>query len=136
MNLANVMDQVAARLDTITGLRVYEFPPDNLAPPAAWIGYPEGYEFDTTYGRGTDRIANLPVIVAVARVSDRAARDLVGAYVDGAGPASVKQVVESGTYTAFDTVRVTGVTFDILTRGGTDYLAALFMLDIIGPGSA
>jgi len=136
MNLADVMTQVGARLDTIAGLNVFAFPPDNLHPPAAWIGYPEEYTFDETYGRGMDRITNLPVIVVVAKVSDRSARDEVGAYVNGAGAKSVKGVLESGAYSAFHTLRVTGVSFDVLTRGGTDYLAALFTVDIAGQGSA
>lgn len=136
MNLADVMDEVGARLDTIAGLRVFAFPPDSLSPPAAWIGYPEDYTYDETYGRGMDRITNLPVIVVVAKVSDRSARDQVGQYVDGSGAKSVKAVLESGTYTAFHTIRVVSVTFDILTRAGTDYLAALFMIDIAGQGSA
>lgn len=136
MNLDDVMDAVAAQLDTISGLRVFAFPPDSLSPPAAWIGYPEQYDYDATYGRGMDRISNLPLVVAVGKVSDRSARDLVGQYVNGSGAASVKAVLESGAYSAFHTLRVVSVNFDIITRGGTDYLAALFMLDIAGQGSA
>lgn len=136
MNLANVMDEVATQLDTIDGLRVFAFPPDNLNPPAAWLAYPEGYEYDATYGRGMDRITNLGVVVVVAKVSDRSARNQVGAYVDGSGASSVKAVLEAGTYTAFHTIRVTSVIFDVLTVGGTDYLGALFTLDIAGQGSA
>lgn len=136
MNLGDVMDEVAAQLDTITGLRVFAFPPDNLPPPAAWIAYPEGYEYDATYGRGMDRITNLGVVVAVGKVSDRSTRDLVSQYADGTGATSVKAVLQAGTYTAFHTLRVVDVTFDVLTRGGTDYLGALFTLDIAGQGSA
>jgi len=136
MNLADVMDEVAAQLDTIAGLRVFAFPPDSLSPPAAWLAYPSDYTFDATYGRGADEINNLGVVVVVGKVSDRSSRDQVGAYADGSGAKSVKAVVEAGTHTAFDVVRVTGVTFDVVNRGGNDYLAALFMLDIIGPGSA
>jgi hypothetical protein len=136
MNLADVMDEVGTRLDTITGLRVHAFPPDRLSPPAGWVGYPEGYEFDKTYGRGMDRINNLPAVVAVAKVNDRGARDLVGQYVNGSGAKSVKAVLESGTYTAFHTIRVASVNFDVLTVAGDDYLAALFMIDIAGQGSA
>jgi hypothetical protein len=136
MNLADVMDQVGTQLDTIAGLRVHPFPPDRLSPPSAWLGYPEDYEFDKTYGRGMDRINNLPVVVAVAKVSDRKARDLIGVYVNGSGAKSVKAVLEAGTYTAFHTIRVASVNFDILTVGGDDYLAALFLVDIAGQGSA
>ena len=37
MNLADVMDELAARIDTIEGLRVHAFPPDNVAVPAAVV---------------------------------------------------------------------------------------------------
>lgn len=136
MNLGDVMDQVAERLDTIAGLRVFAFPPDNLAPPAAWIAYPAAYTFDATYGRGMDRITDLGVVVAVGKVSDRSTRDLISEYTDGSGAKSVKAVLQGGAYNAFDGLRVTEVTFDVITRGGTDYLAALFTLDIAGKGSA
>jgi hypothetical protein len=135
VNLGDVMDQVAARLDFIDGLRCFAFPPDSLSPPAAWIAYPEAYEYDAAYSRGMDRITNLGVVVAVGKVSDRSSRDLVSQYVDGSGSTSVKAVLESGAYSAFHTLRVTEVTFDTITRGGTDYLAALFTLDIVGQGA-
>ncbi|GAA4681350.1 hypothetical protein [Phytohabitans rumicis] len=141
MNLNDVIEEIGAQVGAIAGLRMFDFPPDNLHPPSAWIGYPEDYTFDKTYGRGSDSINSLPLIVAVARVSDRAGRELVGAYVNGSGATSIKAVVEArnnganGGWAAFDDVQVTGVTFDILTRGGTDYLAALFLLNITGPGS-
>lgn len=134
MNLADVMQAVADRLDTVQGLRVFAYPPDALHPPAAVVTYPETYTFDATYGRGMDQIS-LPLVVVVGRVSDRASRDVIGAYVDGSGTQSVKQVVESGTYTAFDTVRVADVVFDMISIGGTVYLAATFTLDIAGKGA-
>lgn len=135
MNLGDVMGQVADRLAVIDGLRVFAYPPDKLSPPAAWVAYPEGYTYDLTYGRGSDRIANLGVVVAVGAVVDRVSRDRLSEYVNGSGAKSVKAVLESGPYSAFDKLRVVDVTFDVLTRGGTDYLGALFTLDIVGPGS-
>lgn len=136
MNLGDVMDEVAAQLGWIPDLRVFAFPPDTIPPPAAWVAYPAAYTYDLTYGRGMDRITDLGVVVAVGKVSDRSTRDLVSAYADGAGAKSVKAVLQAGSYTAFDGLRVTEVTFDVLTRGGTDYLGALFTLDIAGKGSA
>jgi hypothetical protein len=136
VNLGDVMDEVAAQLGWIPDLNVFAFPPDNLSPPAAWVAYPAGYIFDATYGRGMDRITDLGVVVVVGKVSDSSTRDLVSAYTDGAGARSVKAVLQAGSYTAFDALRVTEVTFDVLTRGGTDYLGALFTLDIGGKGSA
>lgn len=135
MNLGAVMQAVADRIDTITGLRVYAYPPDDVAVPAAIVGYPDTYTFDETYRRGMDRIESLPVVVLVGQVSDRASRDTITQYVKGSGAASIKAVVESGTYTAFDTVRVTGVAFDVVTFAAVDYLGATFTLDIAGQGA-
>lgn len=134
MNLADVMQQVADRLDLIDGLRVSGFPAPKVVPPAAIVSYPDTYDYDATYGRGMDRVT-LPVVVVVGKASDRTARDRLGAYVDGSGPKSVKQVLESGTYAAFHTLRVVSVEFDVVTVGGTDYVAALFDLDIAGSGA-
>jgi hypothetical protein len=128
------MDQVTTRLDTIAGLRCFGYPPDSITPPAAIVTYPEEITFDSTYGRGADTVT-LPVIVAVGKVHDRATRNLVDAYLAGSGAASIKAVIEAGTYTAFDSVRVIRAEFDIVTIGSGDYLAAVFDLDIIGDGA-
>lgn len=134
MNLANVMDEVAAQIDTIAGLRAFGWPRDNVSPPAAIVSYPEDYNFDATYGRGMDRLT-LPVIVVVGRVSDRKARDRLGAYCDGSGTSSIKAVVEAGTYTSLDEVRVTGIEFDAIDIAGVTHVAAAFSLDIAGQGA-
>lgn len=134
MNLAAVMQAISDRLDTIGGLRCFAYPAPKVNPPAAVVSYPDEITFDETYGRGMDQMT-LPVVVVVGKVSDRAARDQIAAYCNGSGASSVKQVLESGTYTAFDVVRVTGVKFDIATIAAVDYLAAVFELDITGHGS-
>lgn len=134
MNLQTVMAQVATQLDTIGGLRVYGFPPDSLLPPAAVVSFPEDLTYDQTYQRGVDRMT-LPVVVVVGKPNDRSTVERLGKYADGSGPASVKAVVEAGTYTAFDEARVMSVEFDVVTIGGTDYMAALFSLDIAGRGA-
>ncbi len=134
MDLAVVMTAIADRLDTITGLRCFAYPPPTLSPPAAVVSYPDTLTFDETYGRGMDRM-DLPVVVVVGKPSDRTARDALAAYCKGSGAASVKAVVESGTYSAFHTVRVKDIEFDVVTIAGVDYMAALFTLDIAGSGS-
>ena len=134
MNLADVMDEVGDQLDTIEGLRVFRYPPDLVVAPAAVVTYPAEYLYDATYGRGSDTM-DLRVIVLVGKVSDRKSRDLIAAYVNGSGPASVKAVLEAGEYTAFDTVRVEGVEFDVIKVAAVEHLAASFTLDITGTGA-
>jgi hypothetical protein len=84
VNLAEVMDEIAARLDTIPGLRVHAYPPPVLHPPAAVVTYPEEYTYDATYGRGTDTM-RLPVIVLVGKIDDRTTRNRIAAWVDSGG---------------------------------------------------
>jgi hypothetical protein len=134
VNVADVMQEIADRLATISGLRVYAFPADDIQPPAAVVTFPGSYVFDQTYGRGSDRL-EMPVVVMVAKPYDRAARANLAPFADGSGASSVKAVVESGTYTTFDSARVTRVDFDVIAVAGIEYLAATFTVDIFGPGA-
>lgn len=93
MNLADVMDELAARIETISGLQVFSFPPDHVSPPTAVVTYPETYTYDETYGRGSDRLT-VPVLVMVGKASDRASKDQLAAYADGSGLKSIKAVIE------------------------------------------
>jgi len=134
MDLAAVMDAIGDRLDTIDGLRVHNYPVGSVTPPAAVVSYPEDYTYDGTYGRGMDRMT-LPVVLVVGKASERTARDRLAIYVNGSGASSVKAVLESGAYTAFDEVRVMSADFDVVRIAATDYIAAVFDLDIAGQGS-
>ena len=135
MDLGAVMQAVADRIDTIPNLQVFAYPPAVVSPPAAIVTYPGTLTYDGTYGRGMDRIPDLTVVVLVGKVSDRASRDNITKWCKGSGANSIKAVVESGTYTAFDTVRVSEVTFDIIAVGAVEHLAATFTLDIAGQGA-
>lgn len=127
------MEEVAVRLRTIAGLRVFAHPVDKVEPPTAIVSLPQ-ITFDMTAGRGSDRF-DLPVILAVGKVVDRAARKNLGPFVKGSGASSVKQVLEAYAPVSFDSVRVQGATPDVITWGGIDYLTYTFTLDIIGNGA-
>lgn len=134
MILLDVMEQLADRLDTIDGLRVHPYPPDAVHPPAAVIT-PRPFSFDSTYGRGSDRIA-LSIMVLVGKVSDRASWVNISKYADGSGAASIKTVAESGTYAAFDTIRITQIErWEITSVAGVEHLTATFTADIVGSGN-
>lgn len=138
MNLADVMQEVADELDTITGLRCFGYPPDKITPPAAIVTYPEDYTYDAAYGRGMDRLT-VPVVVVVGKVSDRQAVKDLGKYADGSGAASVKAVLDAKTtahgWTKCGEVVVKRAVFDLVTIAGSPYLAATFTLDITGAGA-
>lgn len=135
MNLGAVMDEVGAVLGTVSGLRVFDYPPPTLVPPAGVVSYPERVKFDETYGRGMDRIIGLPVLLVEGKANDRAARDRVARWAAGGGDGSIKAVFESHDWVSCDVVTVTECTFDVVQVAGIDYIAALFSLDIAGSGA-
>lgn len=136
MNLANVMDEIAGRLATITGLRVFAYPPADVAPPAAIVSYPEKITFDRTYGRGADVMKGVPIVVLVGKATDRTARDRIGAYADGAGAQSIRALLGAAGWVSCHDVAVVDVDFDVHTVAAVDYLAAIFTCDITGKGSS
>lgn len=136
MNLSEVCAEVAAQLDTISGLRVFAYQPESIVPPAAWVGNPEldGIAYDQTYGRGMDRMT-LPVFICAGLASSRPAQEAIRAYCDGSGARSVKAVLQAGTYTSLHTIRVMTGGVTGVRVAGTDYVGAVFDLDITGQGS-
>lgn len=134
MDLDTVLTELGTQLSTITGLRVYDYPPEDVAVPAVIVAYPSELTFDETYGRGMDRLS-VPVIVVVGKVSERSTRKALVAYCDGSGASSIKAVLESGTYTSFDDLRVESASFGEMTFGNVSYMAANFTVDIAGQGA-
>lgn len=129
------MDDLAARLRSIpTFTAVYAWPERSVIAPAAFIDYPADYDFDGTYARGMDRMT-IPAVVLVGRLDEGSSRDELSEYMDGSGAKSIKAVLESGSYTAFDSLRVTGVEIQVMEIAGTRYLAAEFSCDIVGSGA-
>lgn len=123
------MDGIGTRLGTIVGLRVFDFPPDNVHPPTAVVGMPETMEFDSTMARGADRTV-IPVAILVGKVSDRASRDELAAYVSGTGAKSVKAAVDGNLGGAAQTARVTTARIEVVTVAGVDYLGARFDVEV------
>lgn len=134
MNLADVMDDLGAALDTIDGLRVHAYGADRITPPAAVIAWPEELTYDAAMQRGADQ-AEIPVVVLVARADVRTARDVLARYCDGVGAHSVKSAVDGYTATAYDSARVMRVEFGPATFAAVEYLAATFYIDVIGKGA-
>lgn len=131
----DVANELTTRLRTISGLRVFGYPPATVTPPAAIVSYPERIDFDQTYGRGMDRIPSWPILVVVGKATDRTARDRIYDYAAATGSLSIKAVLEGGTYTSFDDVHVVSCEFDVVGIAGIDYISALFTVDIAGRGT-
>lgn len=127
------MEDLAARLRSIPDLRVHDSPPGSVSPPAAVVGFPDAVTFDAGYHRGLDRL-EIPIIVVVGKPSEAAARHNLNVYCASTGAKSIKQVLESASYDAFDTLRLAGFEFAVITIGTTDYLAAVGTAEITGTG--
>lgn len=135
MNLDDVANEVRTALDTIAGLHVPEWGVQRLSSlPAGLVTLPEQITYDATYGRGADQITGMGVIILVPHPSKPEARRSIAVYADGSGPKSVKAAVEAYAYTSCDSLRVASAEFDVASYAGTEYLAAMFHLDITGQG--
>lgn len=135
MDLEDISGELATALGTIEGLNVPEWGVQRVQSPAVVITLPERIDYDATYGRGSDHIPDLSVIVLVANPTQPTARKAIAAYADGSGAKSVKAAIEAHEYTSCDSVRVAWAEFDSAKYAGTDYLAAIFHLDITGKGA-
>lgn len=136
MNLEAVSVELQVALKTITGLRVYLGYEGAIQVPAAVQYLPDRLEFDQSYGRGSDKITDHPVVVFVSKASLRTAVKNVTAYAAGSGAKSVKQKIEAYSYSNGVSVTVTRCEFDNGARvGNVDFLAALFYCTILGPGA-
>lgn len=126
-NLSDVMDDIGTALGTIDGLRVFDFPPASAQPPFAFVDMPESVDFDLTMGRGADR-ATVSVVVGVAAVVDRAARDAIAQYAAGSGPLSIRAAL-SGQGIG-QSLRVRSVEFRPVALASGTYAAAIFDVDV------
>ena len=130
MDLSAVMDEIGDRL-TESGLRCVAWPAGRISPPGAIVGYPTGWTYDDT--PGTD-VVQLPIVIVVGgSAATRASRDALSRYVRGHGGGSIPELLETGTYTSFGTVRVISVEFDTYTVGSVDHVAAILDTEISGP---
>lgn len=123
-HLTDVMDEIGVRLATITGLRVFDFPPKSAQPPFAFVDMPESITYDFTFQRGTD-MTEFKVYVAVADVVDRAVRDSLALYAAGDGAKSIKAAVEASTVY---TLMVKSADFGHVTLAGGSYAGITFVV--------
>lgn len=123
------MDAIGTALDTIDGLRVYDYPADSIAVPAVIVSHPDTVTYDQAYGRNAD-MAIFQVTVIVGKVSDRVSRDQLEEYRAGTGAKSVKTVLDGDLGGVVKTGRVTQASALTLTVGGIEYAAATFDYEV------
>jgi hypothetical protein len=133
VNFETVAQEISDQLGTILKGQSTPYAPDTGSPP---LGYVFGIESapHQSYANGLTRL-KLSVTVAVARTPLDVAFKALSGYMSDTGDTSVKACLESGTYTAFDTLVVTRSVVGDVTIGGAPYKGAQFDLDITGTGA-
>ena len=132
MNPSQVRDGLKTRLETISGLRVYDLIPDTVTPPAAVVGQLD-FTFDIDNARGLDQ-AQVDVLVIVQRFSERTGQDKLDAYLAGSGASSIKAAIEGDRTLAgaVNTLRVTGAEAGTYDSQGVTFLSYRYRLTIWG----
>ncbi len=129
LDLNATLDALGVRLATIAGLRVYDYPPDQVAAPAGVVGYPDEITYDETMARGTD-YTTITVTVLVTSGSDRATRKALAPYQSGTGASSVKAAIDGTLGGAVKDARVASSVTRGVNVGGIDYDAAVFTVEV------
>jgi hypothetical protein len=132
MNPSQVRDGLKTRLQTITGLRVYDLIPEPVTPPCAVVGQLD-LTFDIDNARGLDQ-ANVDVYVIVQRFSERAGQDKLDAYLAGSGSSSIKTAIEGDRTLGgvVNTLRVTSAESGQYESQGNLFLSYRYRLTIWG----
>ena len=119
-------------LDTITGLRAFDYVTDSLSPPAAVVE-PLEIDYDEAMRRGLD-VYRAYILVIVGRMSDRSSQDRLDAYVAGSGASSVKAALESDKTLggACSTLQVTSARPREVVVSGVNMIAYRFEVTIYG----
>lgn len=134
MILADVMDEVAACLAQITGLRVFAWPPGKIpGPPVAVVSYPTDLNYQVTYSRGVNTFT-LPVVLALGQPTARQTRVTASKYMSG-GAGAVAALIDAWDWQSCSEVTVTTAATDVVLVAGVEYLAVLFTLEVLGQGA-
>lgn len=139
-DISAIRDGLKTNLETISGLRVWEYVTGTVAVPAAVIVPGDGgrgrraIDYDQTMGRGSDMFM-FTILVLVSDAVERTSVDELDAYLAGSGASSVKAAVESdetlGGIVGWTNVQ--GVQdYGRIQYGGQTYLGAEFIVEVMG----
>ena len=94
MSLATVREGLAARLLTLTGMRVHAFDADRITPPAAVVPPPESISYGRTMGAVGLSQYDFRVRVYFSKADARNAQDALCDALEPSGATSVKAAIE------------------------------------------
>lgn len=131
MNVSTVRDGLKTRLQTISGLRVYDIIPDKVTPPSAIVGQLD-FTFDIDNARGLDQ-ASCDIYVIVQRLDARSGQNKLDEYLSS-GSKSIKTAIEGDRTLggAVNTLRVTSAEAGTYIEGEVTFLSYRYRLTIWG----
>lgn len=131
MNVSTVRDGLKTRLQTISGLRVYDIIPDKVTPPSAIVGQLD-FTYDIDNARGLD-LATCDIYVIVQRLDARSGQNKLDEYLSS-GSKSIKTAIEGDRTLggAVNTLRVTSAEAGTYIEGEVTFLSYRYRLTIWG----
>lgn len=138
MGLTAIREGVGTRLETISGLRVYDKISGTVAPPAAMVepGDPV-IDFDLAMQRGLDGY-RLRVVLLISFKGDTQTTDALDGYLAQSGATSVKAAVEGDRTlggAAADCRVVDATNYGEYTFGQQTYVGVTFNVEAWATGT-
>lgn len=129
-SVSSVLTGLKNRLSTISGLRCYDYQPDEVRPP---IAFPmiTSIDYHSSFGNG-ECVFHASIQVICGRVSDRAAQALLDGFASNDGPSSIRGALEGDTTLGgiVDTLSTqTSANIGSMKAGEADFLT--FQTDVI-----
>lgn len=90
-----VMEGIEARLQTIPGLNVSTYSPDQINPPQAIVGVPPISDYRRQFGAGGQLSIEPTITILVSAALDRTGQMKLASYVDKSGDQSVYAAIEA-----------------------------------------
>lgn len=133
---STVRANLKTALQTITGLRVFDYVPDSTNVPTnnafAIVGQ-LNMNYDYTLNRGFDS-ATCNIIVIVGRMSEKDGQARLDGLLQSSGSTSIKAAVEADKTLggAVQTLRVVSASPGTITSANIDYLSYQYSVELIG----
>jgi hypothetical protein len=129
--ISQITAAIAAKLSTISGLRVYEYTPDTVYPPVAYISI-NNIDYHKAMNGGLI-IYSVSINIVVGRVSERVAQEALDEYASFSGAKSVRAVLEADRTlgAVIDTLLLSSsASVSATTIGDQDFLSLSFSLEV------
>lgn len=136
MTPSTVRTALKTRLQTISGLRVFDYVPDSANIPTnnafAVVGQ-LNLNYDFTIARGYDQ-ATCTITVVVGRMSEKDGQSRLDGLLASTGSTSIKTAIEGDKTLggAVQTLRVVSAIAGTLSSANIDYLSYQYSVELIG----